>query len=116
MQAKGIVWLGTRTPQAAAMRAFIRDGLGLEPAGEQPGVAIFRCLNGDTFEIFEPDEPTHGFMQAPVAGFRVDDIARARAELEARGVLFIGPIHQGEDGGAWSHFFAPDGHIYELTT
>jgi hypothetical protein len=55
-------------------------------------------------------------MQAPVAGLRVDDIAEARAELEARGVLFIGPIHQGEDGGAWSHSFAPDGHIYELTT
>jgi hypothetical protein len=67
-------------------------------------------------EVFEPDEPAHGFMQAPVAGLRVDDIAEARAELEARGVLFIGPIHQGEDGGAWSHSFAPDGHIYELTT
>ena len=115
MQAKGIVWLGTRTPQAMAMRTFVRDGLGLEPVPEQPGVAIFRCLNGDTFEVFEPDEPAHGFMQAPVAGFQVDDIAAARAELEARGVLFIGPIHQGEDGEAWSHFFAPDAHIYELT-
>jgi hypothetical protein len=43
MQAKGIVWLATRTPQAAAMRASVRDGLGLEPVGEQPGVAIFRA-------------------------------------------------------------------------
>ena len=70
MQAKGIVWLGTRTPQAAAMRAFVRDGLGLEPVGEQPGLAIFRCLNGDTFEVFESDEPAHVFVQAPAAGFR----------------------------------------------
>ena len=70
MQAKGIVWLGTRTPQAAAMRAFVRDGFGLEPVGEQPGLAIFRCLNGDTFEVFESDEPAHVFVQAPAAGFR----------------------------------------------
>lgn len=30
----------------------------------------------------------HEFMKAPVAGFRVDDIAAARDEMERKGVLF----------------------------
>ena len=35
-------------------------------------------------------------------------------ELEARGIAFIGPIRTGA-GSSWSHFRAPDGHVYELT-
>ena len=26
----------------------------------------------------------------------------------------IGPVHRA-DGGGWSHFFGPDGHVYEIT-
>ena len=50
-----------------------------------------------------------------IAGFLVDDIASARAEMESQGVEFIGPIETAEDGNAWSHIRAPDGFIYELT-
>ena len=61
------------------------------------------------------DDPP--FEDAPVAGFLVDDVAAARAELEQlEGVEFIGPIHDdGGFGNQWSHFRAPDGQVYEVT-
>lgn len=52
-------------------------------------------------------------MRAPVAGFLVDDVEVARREMESKGVLFIGPIH-GSAAAGWSHFFGPDGHVYEV--
>ena len=54
-------------------------------------------------------------MTHPITGFLVDNIVAARAEMEEQGIEFIGPIHEGLDGYAWSHFRAPDGFIYELT-
>jgi hypothetical protein len=52
-----------------------------------------------------------------VAGFFVDNIDEARAELEARGTAtFFGEIVTADDGWSWVHFTAPDGHIYELTS
>ena len=34
--------------------------------------------------------------------------------MEAAGVEFIGPVHTGEAGTAWSHFRGPDGKVYEI--
>jgi hypothetical protein len=51
----------------------------------------------------------------PVAGFEVTDVAAKRAEMEAAGVEFIGPVHDGDPGRRWSHFRGPDGFVYELT-
>jgi hypothetical protein len=46
----------------------------------------------------------------------VDDVESARGVLEAKGIEFIGPVHEWEPTGeAWSHFRAPDGNIYEIT-
>jgi hypothetical protein len=53
-------------------------------------------------------------MTHPVAGFLVDDIVAARAEMESRGIEFIGPIHADTDDYKWTHFRAPDGFVYEL--
>jgi catechol 2,3-dioxygenase-like lactoylglutathione lyase family enzyme len=47
-------------------------------------------------------------------GFAVDDMARARHELEIRGVEFIGSAVVMEDGIARSQFCAPGQFIYEL--
>lgn len=71
--------------------------------------------NGDWLEVFGADSPYNTFFTNPVAGFLVDDIHAARAEMEANGIEFIGPIETAEDGNAWSHFRAPDGFICELT-
>ena len=55
-------------------------------------------------------------FEAPVAGFLVDDVDEARAELVRAGIAFIGPVARAEDGNAWSPFRAPDGHVYEITS
>lgn len=115
MKVKGLVWLGTRTAQFEQMARFCRDVLGLAPTILEPGFAVFDMPNGDRLEIFGTESPHNTFMTHPVAGFLVDNIATARAELEATGIEFIGPIHTGTDGYAWTHFRAPDGFVYELT-
>ena len=63
--------------------------------------------------VSEQSENT--FMTHPVAGFLVDDIVAARAEMEAKGIEFIGPIEGDTDDYKWTHFRAPDGFVYELT-
>ncbi len=43
----------------------------------------------------------------------MDDVEEARAEMEAAGVEFLGPVQRSE-GAAWSHFRGPDGNVYEI--
>jgi len=45
----------------------------------------------------------------------VDDLEAARAELIERGIEFLDETQRAADGNCWSHFRAPDGHVYELT-
>jgi hypothetical protein len=115
MNIKGLVWLGTRTSAFQGMVNLYRDILRLKVVYQEPGFVVMDLPNGDRVEVFSEDSPYNTFFAAPVAGFLVDDIASARAEMEAQGIEFIGPIETAEDGNAWSHFRAPDGFIYELT-
>jgi hypothetical protein len=115
MKVKGIVWLGTRTERFEQMNDFCQDLLGLSQKLFEPGFAVYELPNGDLFEVFGPDSSYNEFMTHPVAGFLVDDIAAARAELEAKGIEFIGPIEGDTDDYRWTHFRAPDGFVYELT-
>jgi catechol 2,3-dioxygenase-like lactoylglutathione lyase family enzyme len=118
MKVKGIAWLGSPTDRFDEMMRFATDVLGLKVRKQTPDFAAFDLDDGDVFEIFGPraiaDE--HHFMKSPVAGFRVDDVRAAREEMERKGVLFIGPVHHADPGGTWSHFFGPDGHVYEITS
>ena len=115
MKVKGIVWLGTRTSNFDAMLHMYRDVMGLPITHEEPGFVVLELPNGDLVEIFGDDSPDNTFFTHPVAGFLVDDIAAARAEMESQGIEFIGSI-EGEEGGySWTHFRAPDGFVYELT-
>lgn len=115
MNVKGIVWLGTRTSNFDAMLHLYRDVMGLQVTHEEPGFVVMELPNGDLVEIFGDDSPYNTFFTHPVAGFLVDDIAAARAEMESQGIEFIGPIEGEENGYSWTHFHAPDGFIYELT-
>ena len=115
MKIKGIVWLGTRTDHFEQMTDFCRDVLGLSQTFIEPGFAIFDMPNGDRFEVFGPQQSLNTFMTHPVAGLLVDDIVAARAEMEAKGIEFIGPIEGDTDDYKWTHFQAPDGFVYELT-
>ena len=115
MNVKGIVWLGTRTERFVQMNAFCRDLLGLSQRLLEPGFAVYELPNGDLFEVFGPDSSYNEFMTHPVAGFLVDDIVAARAEMEAKDIEFLGPIEGDTDDYKWTHFRAPDGFVYELT-
>ncbi|HET7855174.1 MAG TPA: VOC family protein [Gaiellaceae bacterium] len=112
MRVKGIVWLGTRTERFDEMREFFVEITGVAPR-DDPGLAVFDLASGDRIEVLHPSV-AESYMDAPVVGFLVDDVTAARAELESSGIEFIGPIQSGA-GSSWSHFRAPDGHVYELT-
>ena len=89
--------------------------MGLIPTLVNPGQAIFEMPNGDRMKIFDSDGTHNTFMTHLITGFLVDNIVAARAEMENLGIEFIGPIHEGSEGYAWSHFRAPDRYISELT-
>ncbi len=113
MHIERIGWLGSRVDDAAtfdAMVAFYRDTLGLRVAEVEEGFVAFALPNGDHVEVFGPRQTEHThFTTGPVAGFRVDDLEAAVAELRAAGIELVGT-----PGPAWQHFVAPDGRVYEL--
>lgn len=115
MKVEGIAFVGTRTDRFDEMRKLYHDTMGLEMTYEGPGICIWKLPDGGLVEIFSEDEPDHLFFTTgPVAGFTVDDVTRARAELEEAGVEFLGPMERVE-GRGWSFFRGPDGNVYEIT-
>jgi predicted enzyme related to lactoylglutathione lyase len=114
---KGLSWVGVRTERYSEVRAFYREGLGLEVDHEDKDFVVFKLPDGGKVEVFGPSDQDHThFDTGPVPGFDVDDIEAAREQLESRGAEFIGPIQRWEPTGeAWSHFRGPDGNVYELT-
>lgn len=115
MQLTGLKWLGTRTDKFDATVSFYRDVMKLEVKEIEESFAWFVLPNGDGVEVFSVDEPDHGFFTTgPVVGFGIPNLENARGELEEAGVEFIGEIH-GAPGGRWSHFYGPDGNVYEIT-
>lgn len=117
MKIKGINWLGIRTKKFKEMDRFLGRILGLAKIYGEKGFAAFDCSDGDRIEIFSDTYPNkEHFTTGPVAGFEVEDIAKARLHLEQSGIEFIGPIEgDNKTGSHWSHFRAPDGNIYELS-
>ena len=116
MEIKGLAWVGTRTAEYGAMVRLFKEVLGLHPAHEAPDFAGFMLPNGDKVEVFGPSDEEHAhFDSGPVVGFLVDNVAEARAQLEATGMVeLIGPLRSWPRGSAWQHFRAPDGNVYEL--
>ena len=79
-------------------------------------VARLLRADGHDVEVFGPDSDVNRhFTTGPVAGFLVDDVDGAAAELRAAGAeILLGPVAD-EHGNAWVHFRAPDGNVYEFT-
>ena len=103
-------WLGTRTPDAAALADFYSRVLGLRLTHEEPGFWVFTLPDGHNVEVFDPAyRGKDHFDTGPVAGFAVRDLPAAVAHLRAAGVELLG-----EPGPTWQHFRAPDGNVYEL--
>src|SRR3954447_10799471 len=103
------------------MRSFAVDVLGMRVVGQDTEEFVELAMeDGAKLELFGTPAVADGpwlFESNPVvAGFLVDDIEAARAELARRpGVELLGDLRTMPDGYAWQHFRAPDGHVYELT-
>jgi predicted enzyme related to lactoylglutathione lyase len=116
MDVKGLVWVGTATDRYEETVAFFRDVIGLESFHTSPELSILRTPTGEWVEVFGPEhEHFPEFDTGPVVEFLVEDLADARAELEARGVTFLHETHSWKEF-AWAHFRAPDGKIYGITS
>ena len=114
MQVRSLAWLGVRTEHYAAMKHFFTATMGLETTREEGELLGLRLADGTEMELFGPGDDFHDFfITGPVVAFLVDDVDRARAEMEATGIEFIGPI-QRDGATSWNHFRAPDGTIFEI--
>ena len=108
-------WVGTRTEAAAQTVTFFTNVLGLEMEKRDEDFWFCRLPDGGVVEVFGPRcEHNRHFTTGPVVGFVINDIEAGAAELRRAGAEVFGP-YRAEDGGAWVHFRAPDGRIYELT-
>jgi catechol 2,3-dioxygenase-like lactoylglutathione lyase family enzyme len=113
MNVTGLTWLGTRTSRFEQMVEFAEQRLGLRANVREPGMALFQLDDGSLFEVFDPASSGGGHPdRGVVAGFHVDDVEAAHAELEAAGVEVSAIESSGP--GAWFYFVAPDGNRYEL--
>lgn len=112
---KGIVWLGVRTKKFDELLYFYQNKMGLPVVHEEEGFRALDLPNGDRLEIFSEQYSGYDhFSTGPVAGFLVDNIEEARAEMEQEGIEFIGAIEEGKNS-KWIHFHGVDGNTYELT-
>jgi catechol 2,3-dioxygenase-like lactoylglutathione lyase family enzyme len=111
-----LAWVGTRTDNADATVAFFRDVLGLRLELERPEFWMLKLPDGSKVEVFGADSAVNRhFTTGPVAGFLVDDIRDATAELRSAGVEILFESGVDDSGSAWVHVRAPDGNVYEFT-
>ncbi len=128
MRIKRVSFLGVRTSEFAAMTAFVRDVLGLQPGHRDDGWAVFQLGSGDRdlVEVYRPGGYDERLLPAlatgPTVAFAVDDLRAARAELVVADIEIVADIvwaaeafdDPGLDGWGWLFFRAPDGNVYAL--
>jgi catechol 2,3-dioxygenase-like lactoylglutathione lyase family enzyme len=111
-----LAWVGTRTDNPEPTVAFFQDVLGLRLELEQPGFWMLKLPDGSKVEVFGSDSAINRhFTTGPVAGFLVDDVQAATAELRSVGAEIVFESELDDCGNAWVHFRAPDGNLYEFT-
>ncbi len=84
-----IDFIGVPSRDAERSRSFYVETLGLRP---DPTARFEFWVGGTCFVIWEPDKLGLPFAPQKNAhpALHVDDVAAARAELEAKGVTFLG--------------------------
>jgi predicted enzyme related to lactoylglutathione lyase len=96
---------------------FYKDVMGLPLLGEGNDWAHFDSGNGSLLELFSggkaSEDPKMPIQQSIVVGFRVENLERSIAELEQKGVRFIGEAGEYE-GTRWAHFSDPEGNQLEI--
>lgn len=114
MRVLRLSWVGTRTPRYEQTVDFFHGVLGLEVSHREDDFAVLDVPGGATVEVFGERSVYNRHLTSPVAGFGVDDLESAAAELRDAGVEIVLPVTDG-DTGRWLHFRAPDGFLYELS-
>ena len=101
------------TQDIARAKQFYAETLGLELESEGESDMEFRC-GQVTLDIFDPSSIGQPFAPSPAGlALRVPDVEAARAELEAKGVVFDGEtITTSVCKQAW--FKDPDGNALML--
>src|SRR4051794_40904177 len=127
MRVKRIGYVGMRTDDVEGMTRFLRDVLGLAPAGEET-TGTFQSLPTNRFDLVEVYDRAHRDARLIpddvdfMVSFVVDDLRAAVEEVRAAGLDLIGePIWAAEafddpkyaDFG-WCFVRAPDGRVYVL--
>lgn len=110
----GLSWVGTRTDHHDAVVGFFHEVLGLAVRHAERDFTVLMVPDGSTVEVFGSTSSYNQHLTSPVAGFSVADLDQALKDLRQAGVEIVLPVHRG-DTGAWLHFRAPDGFVYELS-
>src|SRR5919107_1602823 len=86
-----LAWVGTRTENFRPTADFFRDVLGLQSAADPlPGFQVLKLPDGSKVEVFGADSDVNRhFTTGPVAGFLVEDVDGAAAELRAAGAEIL---------------------------
>jgi len=119
VEVRNIRWIGVPTTNYDAMLVFVRDTMGLRLNFQEATTAEFGTVEGDQVQVLAPGDPYFELFTAeahgPVPLFEVDDVGRARAELEAAGIEIVGRPDR-DRHWEWIVFRAPDGNLYEAAS
>jgi predicted enzyme related to lactoylglutathione lyase len=112
----GVDFVSVPTRDLAVAHEFYGTTLGLRCSVHRPEMNLSEYETGTvTLSVIDPEKMGTGAFSEnrnPVA-LHVDDVAAARAELEARGVAFMGDVF--DTGVCHMAFFAdPDGNALML--
>ena len=113
MQVERVDFVSFLTQDIARAKRFYTETLGLEVESEGESDMELRC-GQVTLDIFDPSSIGQPFAPSPAGiALRVRDVDAARAELEAKGVVFDGDtIETTVCKQAW--FKDPDGNSLML--
>lgn len=113
MNVERVDFVSVLTQDIPRAKRFYGETLGLELESEGGGDMEFRC-GQVTLDVFDPSSIGQPFAPSPAGlALRVADVDAARAELEAKGVVFDGEtIETDVCRQAW--FKDPDGNALML--
>lgn len=114
MFVNSLFWVGTRTHHHDQVVQFFHNVLGLAIRQAESDFTVLTVPDGSTVEVFGHTSSYNQHLTHPVAGFSVADLDEALVDLQRAGIEIVLPVHRG-DTGAWLHFRAPDGFVYELS-
>jgi predicted enzyme related to lactoylglutathione lyase len=117
MNPTAVIWAGLSVADLASQIAFYRDVVGLRLLRQGDDWAHFAISPGSLFELFAGGvasaSPKDAGQQSLVIGLRVDDLDAAVAELQGKGVNFLGEIGSFRNQ-RWTYFVDPEGNRLEI--